>query len=105
MAGTDNDPSSAEGKLAPETAMADASGSDHTVPPPPLPFRLPAEEPPLGFPDDEVADFMERRKLAHRLAELSGEHLQVWGKCEGGRGWILNARLGAAVCVPARRFG
>ena len=72
MAGVDNDPSSAEGKLAP------GATSDYPVPLPPLPFRLPAEEPQLGVPDDEAADFMERRKLAHRLAELSGEHLQVW---------------------------
>ena len=98
MAGTDNDPSSAEGGLAP------GATSDYPVPPPPLPFRLPAEELPLGVPDDEAADFMERRKLAHRLAELSGEHLQVWGKCEGGRGWILKVRLGVARCAVDECF-
>ena len=91
MAGVDNDPSSAEGKLAP------GATSDFPVPLPPLPFRLPAEEPPLGVPDDEAADFMERRKLAHRLAELSGEHLQVWGKC-GGCEAPTGACVGGGTC-------
>ena len=41
--------------------------------------RLPAEEPPLGVPDDAAFEFLERRKLAQQLSVLSADHLQVGG--------------------------
>ncbi|KAG1673546.1 hypothetical protein FOA52_003846 [Chlamydomonas sp. UWO 241] len=53
-----------------------ASQGGASTAPAPVPV-LPPNEPPLGMPDDAANVLIDRRRLALRLAELPGEHMQV----------------------------
>ncbi|GAX77796.1 hypothetical protein CEUSTIGMA_g5239.t1 [Chlamydomonas eustigma] len=66
-----------EGAQAEQGLEVPSAATSREGTPNPLPLsQIPISEPPLNQPDEATIAFIQRRKLAHWMAEIFGEHLQ-----------------------------